>query len=97
MKNALRYTSVSWLESQQSTGSYVFTYLGEVVLKLLPEGAHVLVVEFSESCLYDLPVPHLKTTNKDFTSADRNMPSCASKQARIVRVRDVRDGGWICA
>ena len=95
MKNALRYTSVSWLESQQSTGSYVFTYLGEVVLKLLPESAHVLVVEFSESCLYDLPVPHLKTTKKNFTRADRN--SEYGMVCRIVGVRYVRDGGWICA
>jgi hypothetical protein len=34
-------------------------YLGEVVLELLPEHAHVLAVEFIDSCQYDLPVPHL--------------------------------------
>jgi hypothetical protein len=35
------------------------TYLGEAVLELLPEHAHVLAVEFIDSCQYDLPVPHL--------------------------------------
>lgn len=41
---------------------WIFTYFGDVVLKVLSECIHVLAIVFSESCEYDLPVPYLKAS-----------------------------------